>query len=70
MHPGEVQQRFDGTAPRPGRYWKSENEVDPALIDHFDLRGGYLKPAEGDAKLPAVMQLVQDDVARVRMGAV
>lgn len=44
--------------------------VDPALIDHFDLRGGYLKPAEGDAKLPAVMQLVQDDVARVRIGAV
>jgi hypothetical protein len=43
--------------------------VDPALIAHFDLRGGYLKPAEGDAKLPEVMNLVEDDVAKVRAGA-
>jgi hypothetical protein len=43
--------------------------VDPALIAHFDLRGGYLKAAEGGAKLPAVMELIEDDVAKVRAGA-
>jgi hypothetical protein len=39
--------------------------VDPALDAHFDLRGGYLKPAEAGAKLPQVMDLVREDVARV-----
>ncbi len=43
--------------------------VDPALIAHFDLRGGYLKPPEGDAQLPTVMDLVHEDVARVRVGS-
>jgi hypothetical protein len=37
--------------------------VDPALIAHFDLRGGYLKTAEADAKLPQAMELVRQDVA-------
>jgi predicted TIM-barrel fold metal-dependent hydrolase len=37
--------------------------VDPSLIEHFDLRGGYLKPPEGDAKLPEVMALVHEDAA-------
>ena len=37
--------------------------VDPALVEHFDLRGGYLKPAEGGAKLDQVMELVTGDLA-------
>jgi hypothetical protein len=41
--------------------------VDPALIAHFEVRGGYLKPAEGDAKLPKVMELVREDVATLRV---
>jgi hypothetical protein len=43
--------------------------VDPALIEHFDLRGGYLKAAEGDRKLSEVMDLVDQDVALVRAGS-
>jgi predicted TIM-barrel fold metal-dependent hydrolase len=39
-------------------------DVDPALIAHFDLRGGYLKPAEGDAKLPQIREMVREDLAR------
>ena len=43
--------------------------VDPALVAHFDLRGGYLKPAEGDAKLAQVMELVTDDLAAAGLPA-
>jgi hypothetical protein len=39
-------------------------DVAPALIAHFDLRGGYLKPAEGDAKLPQIREMVREDLAR------
>jgi len=38
--------------------------VDPALVAHFDLRGGYLKPAEGDAKLAAIIEMVSEDLVR------
>jgi len=41
--------------------------VDPALIDNFALRGGYLKPAEGGAKLAYVDDLLRDDL--VGLGA-
>jgi hypothetical protein len=43
--------------------------VDPELIEHFELRGGYLKPAEGGAKLPEVLSLVREDVEKLRVGA-
>ena len=38
--------------------------VDPALVGHFDARGGYLKPFEGDRRIPEIDALVQADLAR------
>jgi predicted TIM-barrel fold metal-dependent hydrolase len=40
-------------------------EVRPELIANFDSRGGFLKPAEGEAKLPMVDTLLQEDLAAV-----
>jgi predicted TIM-barrel fold metal-dependent hydrolase len=37
--------------------------VDPELLAHFDARGGYLRPAEGDRRIPEVAALVQGDLA-------
>jgi predicted TIM-barrel fold metal-dependent hydrolase len=42
---------------------RSAPVVDPALVAHFDLRGGYLRPPEGDAQLSAVREMVRDDLA-------
>jgi predicted TIM-barrel fold metal-dependent hydrolase len=36
---------------------------DPELIAHFDRRGGYLRPSEGDAKVPLIAPMVEDDLA-------
>src|SRR5262249_12496922 len=36
--------------------------VAPELVENFDLRSGYLKPAEGDAKLAAVDVMLRDDL--------
>jgi hypothetical protein len=41
--------------------------VDAALIEHFDRRGGYLKPAEGGSKIPLIAELVDADVERARV---
>jgi len=38
-------------------------DVAPELIAHFDLRGGYLKPAEGDAQLAMVDGILREDLA-------
>jgi hypothetical protein len=38
-------------------------EVRPDLIESFAMRGGYLKPAEGEEKLPIVDDLLQADLA-------
>jgi predicted TIM-barrel fold metal-dependent hydrolase len=43
--------------------------VDPALIAHFDVRGGYLRPAEGGARLDAVGELIDEDVRLLRGAA-
>jgi hypothetical protein len=37
--------------------------ADPQLIAHFDLRGGYLKPGEGDSKIPLIAPTVDHDIA-------
>jgi predicted TIM-barrel fold metal-dependent hydrolase len=37
-------------------------EVRPELIENFAMRGGYLKPAEGEAKLPLVDDLLRKDL--------
>jgi predicted TIM-barrel fold metal-dependent hydrolase len=44
-------------------------DVRPELIENFAARGGYLKPAEGDAKLPMVEELVNEDLARIAVPA-
>jgi hypothetical protein len=37
--------------------------VTPELRDHFDLRGGYLKPAEGDGRLADTSPSIDADLA-------
>jgi hypothetical protein len=37
-------------------------EVRPELIENFAMRGGYLKPPEGEAKLPLVDDLLRKDL--------
>jgi len=37
-------------------------EIRPELMENFALRGGYLKPAEGDSKLPLVEPVLKEDV--------
>jgi predicted TIM-barrel fold metal-dependent hydrolase len=41
--------------------------VRPELIESFDQRGGYLKPIEGEAKIPMVDELLEEDL--VGLGA-
>jgi len=38
--------------------------IDPELIANFDIRGGYLRPAEGDAKLAAIDATLREDLVR------
>jgi predicted TIM-barrel fold metal-dependent hydrolase len=40
--------------------------IDPALVEHFGVRCGYLKPAEGGSRLDELDELLRDDF--VRMG--
>jgi predicted TIM-barrel fold metal-dependent hydrolase len=46
-------------------------DVDPALRANFDLRGGYLKPAEGGARVGEIDGMLREDLARsgVAVGA-
>jgi hypothetical protein len=37
--------------------------VEGALLESFALRGGYLKPAEGDLQIPEVDRVLREDVA-------
>ena len=46
------------------------SDIDPGLRDSFDLRGGYLKPAERDAKLARIEEMLREDLARAGMQAV
>ena len=43
--------------------------VDPALIAHFDARGQYLQPAEGDKRLPEIEVMFREDLWRVGVSA-
>jgi predicted TIM-barrel fold metal-dependent hydrolase len=40
-------------------------DVKPELIENFSFRGGYLKEAEGDAKLAQVRDVLDQDLARI-----
>jgi predicted TIM-barrel fold metal-dependent hydrolase len=39
--------------------------VDPEIVAIFDLRGGYLRPAEGGARIPELAASLDEDLARV-----
>jgi hypothetical protein len=39
--------------------------VPPELVEHFQLRGGYLKPAEGGAKADRIAEMVAEDLTAV-----
>ena len=39
--------------------------VDPELVAMFDGRSGYLKPAEGDARIPEIAPMLTNDLAGV-----
>ena len=43
--------------------------VDPGLVANFDARGGYLRPAEGPARIPQLVPMIDEDLGRVRAGA-
>jgi predicted TIM-barrel fold metal-dependent hydrolase len=40
-------------------------DVRPELLESFQTRGGFFKPLEGDAKIPEVAVLIDEDVAAV-----
>jgi predicted TIM-barrel fold metal-dependent hydrolase len=42
-----------------------EHTVEPALLQHFDDRGGYLKPYEGEARLDEIASLVDADLGSI-----
>ncbi len=42
-----------------------EHFVEPALVEHFDARGGYLRTFEGDRRILEIDALVQEDLARI-----
>jgi len=44
-------------------------DVRADLIENFAARGGYLKPAEGEGKLPMVEKLVDEDLARIAVAS-
>jgi predicted TIM-barrel fold metal-dependent hydrolase len=45
--------------------------IDPELIANFDHRGGYLKPAENEDRMPTVDQMIREDLSNggPRVGA-
>jgi predicted TIM-barrel fold metal-dependent hydrolase len=51
--------------PTIGDITGGESGVDRELLEHFDLRGGYLKPAEAGSNLGVIGGMVRDDLARI-----
>jgi len=61
--------RLAEVAAEIGPTYAEINSSDPVpsdLIDHFDQRGGYLKPPEAEARLELMDQMLEDDLAAVR----
>jgi predicted TIM-barrel fold metal-dependent hydrolase len=56
----EIAARIGPTAPE---FIGNAIPVAPELIDNFAARGGYLKPAEGDARLAIVDGMIREDLA-------
>jgi predicted TIM-barrel fold metal-dependent hydrolase len=40
-------------------------QIRPELLENFEARGGYFKPAEGDERIPAIEPLVDSDLVLV-----
>jgi hypothetical protein len=40
-------------------------ELDPALLDHLNLRSGYLEPAEGEKRVGDMQALLKSDLGRM-----
>jgi len=59
--------RLSEIAKRIGPTVEEINATDPQigaeLMENFDARGGYLKPPEGDERIPAIESLVKQDLA-------
>jgi predicted TIM-barrel fold metal-dependent hydrolase len=64
---GLDRERLGELAKRIGPAVEEINARDPQigteLMENFDARGGYLKPAEGDERIPAIEPLVERDLA-------
>ena len=43
-------------------------QIPSELIENFETRGGYLKPAEGDEQIAVIEPLVEKDLAVVAQG--
>ena len=60
---------LDATAERIGpsleRITGGADDIDPALIAHFDARSGYLKPAEEGTRLHELDELLDRDLHRM-----
>jgi predicted TIM-barrel fold metal-dependent hydrolase len=57
---GELAERI---GPTVGEINATDPQIGADLMENFDARGGYLKPAEGDERIPAIEPLVEQDVA-------
>jgi predicted TIM-barrel fold metal-dependent hydrolase len=44
----------------------ADPQIRPELLENFEARGGYFKPAEGDERIPAIEPLVDSDLALVK----
>ncbi len=60
-----LQKVADRVGPGAAEIIGKTSDLSPELLAHFDLRGGYLKEAEGGQKLSTVDAMVQEDLARV-----
>jgi hypothetical protein len=61
-HLAEIAARI---GPTVGEILGPNPPIRPELVENFEARGGYLKPAEGDEKIPEVGNLVEQDLAVV-----
>ena len=48
--------------PKAGDINATDPQIQPELMDNFAARGGYLKPSEGDERVPALAPLVEHDL--------
>jgi predicted TIM-barrel fold metal-dependent hydrolase len=59
----ELRMMLGGNGPTFEQLMGPGPSATPELLDHFEVRGGYLKPAEADARLPESAPAVDADLA-------